>query len=105
MNKWMGIGRFGKDPELSKNTSGKSVCKFSLAVPRTYKEEGKPDTDWINFVAWNSSAEFISKYFSKGDAIYIEGELQAHVYEGKDGKQHKDFEIIVENAEFLPGGR
>ena len=103
MNKWMGIGRFGKDPELSTTTTGKKVCRFSLAVERKFQREGERATDWIDFVAWNS-AEFISKYFAKGDSIYIEGELQTNVFEGKDGKKHKRFEVVVENAEFLPGG-
>lgn len=103
MNKWMGIGRFGKDPELSTTTTGKKVCRFSLAVERKFQREGERATDWLDFVAWNS-AEFIAKHFAKGDSIYIEGELQTNVFEGKDGKKHKRFEVVVENAEFLPSG-
>lgn len=103
MNRWSGIGRFGKDPELSTTTTGKKVCNFSLAVEHGYQNEA--ETYWLDFVAWGGLAEFISKYFAKGDAIYVDGELQSKIYEGKDGKKHKEYKIAVENAEFLPGGK
>lgn len=102
MNKWHGIGRFGKDPELKKTTSGKNFCSFDLAVDRDYKTDGEKETDWIRFVAWEGTARFLTQYFKKGDAVYIEGPLQSRMHELEGGRKIREYEICVEKVEFLP---
>lgn len=102
LNKWCGIGRFGKDPELKKTTSGKNFCSFDLAVERDYKKNDERETDWLRFVAWENLARFLSQHFKKGDAVYIEGPLQSRMHEFDDGRKIREFEIVVEKVEFLP---
>ena len=98
MNKWIGMGRLTKDPELSyTQTSSKAVCKFTLAVDRRMSKE--KETDFINCVAWEKTAEFIAKYFSKGSKIAVVGSIQTRTYE-KDDHTVYVTEVIVHEAEF-----
>ena len=100
LNKWIGMGRLTADPTFSQTQSGVSVCKFTVAVNRNYKgTNGEQQADFINCVAWRSSAEFISKYFMRGSMIVIEGSLQNNNYE-KDGVKHYGMIVNVENAQF-----
>lgn len=98
MNKVELIGRLTADPELRYTQSNKSVSSFSVAVNK--KVNGENSADFINCVAWNTTAEFISKYFKKGQAIALVGRLQNRNYEDDRGK-HYITEVIVEEAEFV----
>ena len=94
------IGRFVATPELKQTPSGVSVSAFSLAVNRETKER---ETDFFDCVAWNKNAEFITRYFNKGDMIGIQGHLQARTWEDKTGQKRKSFEIIVDRSSFVGG--
>ena len=97
MNKFVGIGRLVADVELRSTNSGKSVCAFTVAINRRGKDAG---TDWVDCVAWEKTAEFISKHFNKGQQIAITGRLQTRSYEDKEGKKRKATEIVVEEVGF-----
>ena len=96
------IGRFTRDPELRITEKGTSVCSFSLAVQRSFKNsEGEYEADFINCVAWKNSAEFISKYFKKGQQIGVQGELQTRKWSDDEGKTRYATEVIVRNTTFV----
>lgn len=95
------MGRLTANPELKTTNSGISVCSFSVAVDRNYSKAGtEKQTDFINCVAWRQTAEFISKYFSKGSMIAINGSIQQRQYTDRDGNKRYAFEIVVDNANF-----
>lgn len=93
-------GRICNDVELKYTQNNIPVCSFTLAVDRRGKGEDK-QTDFINIVAWRTTAEFISKYFAKGSAIGIEGSIQTRKYKDKDGNNRTAFEVIVNQAHFM----
>ena len=95
------IGRLTADPELKTTPSGVSVCSFSIAVDRGYGDNRQ--TDFINIVAWRGSAEFVSKYFKKGDLIGIEGSIQTRKYTDRNGNSRTITEVIANNVEFVGG--
>ena len=98
MNKVQLIGRFTADPELRYTPSNKPVSSFSIAVNK--RVNGENSADFISCVAWNTTAEFISKYFKKGQAIAVIGRLQNRSYEDDKGK-HYITEVVVEETEFV----
>ena len=101
MNKILIIGNLTKDVELKSTTSGIEVCTFTLGVRRNYtNKDGKYDSDFPNFIAFNKIAEIISKYTKKGFTLAVEGRIQTRSYE-KDGKKVYVTEIVVESVEFL----
>jgi single-strand DNA-binding protein len=94
-------GRLTTDPELKKTQNNTSVTSFCIAVDRKYQPQGEEKkTDFIDCVAWRNTAEFITKYFSKGSMIGIEGEIQTRTYTDKEGKNRKATEIVINNASF-----
>lgn len=102
MNKVILMGRLARDPEL-RYTQANNVpqCTFAVAVDRPGKQpDGTTKADFLNCVAWRSTAEFISKYFAKGNRILLWGSVQTRDYTDKDGKKVYVTEIIVDNAEF-----
>lgn len=101
MNKVILMGRLTTDPELKTTPNGTSVTSFSLAVDRNYvKQGGERKTDFINIVAWRQRAEFICKYFSKGQLIALDGSIETRSYVDKNGNNRTAFEVVVENAYF-----
>lgn len=99
-NKAIIIGRTTKDIELKQTQSGKSVCSFSVAVDRRYDRD---KTDFLNVVAWDKTAEFVNKYFHKGDQIGIDGRVETRSYEDKNGNKRTAVEIIAESVFFIGG--
>lgn len=98
------IGRTTAQPELKSTPSGKSVCNFTLAVQRKFKDaDGEPITDYVDCIAWNGTAEFVARWFNKGVRIAVQGELQTRLYKDKDEKSHKVFEVLVKEVEFADG--
>ncbi len=93
-------GRLTKDPELKKTPSGVYVLGFSIAVERRYRSGEDRQADFINIVAWRKTAEFISKYFKKGQMIAVEGSLQSRKYQDKDGNNRTAVEVVANNAQF-----
>lgn len=95
------VGRLTKDPEMRQTTNGISVVRFSVACDRPYKSGDEKKTDFIDCQAWRQTAEFISKYFSKGSAILIEGELQNNNYTDKDGVKHYGMLVLANKVTFV----
>lgn len=95
------MGRITRDLELRHTQSGTAVCQFCVAVTRSFKgANGEYQSDFIDCVAWRNSAEFITKYFSKGAMIALDGELQTRNYTDKDGNKRKATELLVSSAAF-----
>ncbi len=105
MNKAILSGRIASEIELKNAPSGVSVCSFRIAVNRRFKNaEGEFDTDFISCVAWRSNAEFISKYFQKGNPIELVGSIQTRSYE-KDGQKAFVTEVVVDESGFVIGNK
>ena len=98
-------GRLTADPELKTTSNGTSVVSVSIAVARRYRAGEERQTDFINIVAWRSSAEFISKYFKKGSLIGIEGSIQTRRYTDKNGNNRTAFEVVANNVQFVESKR
>ena len=98
-------GRLTTDPELKTTQNGISVCSFAIAVERRHKQGEEKQADFINVVAWRSSAEFICKYFKKGSMIGIEGSIQTRKYQDRDGNNRTAFEVVVNNVQFIDSKR
>lgn len=95
------MGRITRDLELRHTQSGTAVCQFCVAVTRSFKDaNGEYQSDFIDCVAWRNSAEFVTKYFSKGALIALDGELQTRNYTDKDGNKRKATELLVSSAAF-----
>ena len=103
LNKVVLGGRLTADVELKQTPSGVSVCQFTMAINRKYisKEEGGQTADFINCVAWRSTAEFISKYFKKGSSICVCGSIQTRHWKDNDGNRHYATEIVADEAMFV----
>ena len=102
LNKIILQGRCGSDPELRKTPSGLDVSTVNLAVDRDFKDKstGKSATDWISVVAWNSTAIFLSKYFTKGRMAVVEGRLQMRDWTDKEGNKRRSAEVVADNVYF-----
>lgn len=100
MNKTILLGRLTKDPEVRyTQTNNTMVVNFTLAVNRRFAKEGETTADFINIIAWNKTAEFVSKYFKKGQQVAIVGRLQTRTYEDDKGK-HFITEVVAEEVYF-----
>ncbi len=102
INKVILMGRLTADPELRQTTSGISSCRFSVAVDRGYKSKdtGERQADFINVVAWRQTAEFVSRYFSKGKMIIVEGSLRNNNYTDANGTKHYGMDVQADNVTF-----
>lgn len=101
LNKVILMGRLTAEPEHKQTPNGVSVTSFSIAVERNFADkDGKRATDFINIVAWRQTADFICKYFSKGQMIALEGNIQTRSYEDKQGNKRTAFEVIAESVYF-----
>ncbi len=101
MNKAILVGRLTKDPELKTTGSGVSVCSFTIAINRRFKNaEGNYDADFINCVAWRQQAEFLSRYFAKGRMVGVVGSIQTRNYE-KDGQRVYVTEVVADEINFV----
>jgi len=95
------MGRMTAEPELRYTTSNTPVCSFTLAVERDYKDsEGNRQADFINCQAWRNTAEFVCKYFTKGQPIVVVGKIQTRTWEDQEGKKHYATEVVVDNVYF-----
>ena len=95
------MGRLTRDPELRRTTSGLAVASFTLAVDRDYSgQSGEKETDFIDCVAWRSTAEFASKYFAKGRMAVVSGRLQIRPWTDKDGNKHRSAEVVADSVYF-----
>lgn len=102
MNTVIITGRTTKDIELKQTPTGVPVADFSLAVRRSFKNaNGENESDFFNCIAYNKTAELVSKYVKKGDLIGVEGRLQTRNYTNREGKKIYVTEIVAESVEFL----
>ena len=100
LNKVILMGRLTRDPELRRTNSGTPVTSFTIAVDRDFKDQnGEKETDFVDVVVWRNTAEFVSKYFSKGRVAIVEGRLQIRNWE-KDNVKHRNAEVVAENVYF-----
>ena len=101
LNKIILMGRLTRDPELRRTGTGTAVTSFSLAVDRDFKSQsGEKETDFIDIVAWRSTAEFVSKYFTKGRMAVVEGRLQIRDWTDKDGGKRRSAGVVADNVYF-----
>ena len=104
LNKVVIQGRLTGDPELRTTQNGTSVTPFTVAVQADYAKAGEEKaTFWIDVVAWRSTAEFVNKYFGKGDMIIVDGSLATRNYEDKQGNKRKAVEVMAANVYFCEG--
>lgn len=101
LNKIFIMGRLTRDPELRRTQSGTAVTSFTLAVDRDFKSQsGEKETDFIDVVAWRSTAEFAAKYFTKGRMAIVEGRLQIRPWTDKEGNSRRSAEVVADNIYF-----
>ena len=96
------MGRLTRDPELRRTGTGTPVVSFTIAVDRDFggKDGGEKETDFIDIVAWRNTAEFVSKYFTKGRMAVVSGRLQIRGWTDKDGNKRKAAEVVADNVYF-----
>ena len=102
LNRIIIMGRLARDPELRRTQTGTPVASFRLAVDRDFKDKntGERSTDWIDVVAWRSTAEFVSRYFTKGRMAVVEGRLQMRDWTDKEGNKRTAAEVVADNVYF-----
>ena len=102
LNKIIIMGRLGRDPEKRCTQNGTPVASFSLAVDRDFKDKttGEKSTDFIDIVAWRQTAEFVSRFFTKGRMAVVEGRLQLRDWTDRDGNKRRTAEVIADNVYF-----
>lgn len=102
LNKVILIGRLTGAPELRRTQSGRPVASFTLAVNRDYNRE---ETDFIQVVAWNKTAEFVANWFQKGQLVAVVGRLQVRDWQDKEGGSRRSYEVVAEEAHFAESKR
>lgn len=100
-NKVILIGNMVADPELKKTQSGTSVCSFKIAVGRRIKSDGQPEADFIDIVAWRGTAEFVCRYFRKGNPILVCGQLQVRPWTDQNGQKRYTTEVVADECTFV----
>ena len=102
LNKIFIMGRLTRDPELRRTQTGTAVASFTLAVDRDFKEKntGERATDFIDVVAWRQTAEYVSRYFTKGRMAVVEGRLQMRDWTDKEGNKRRSAEVVADNVYF-----
>ena len=104
VNKWIGIGNLGADPEVRYTQSGSPVCSFKIACSEKYKDASgnmQESTEWVPVVAWKRLAEICGEYLRKGSKVYIEGKLQTRKWQDQDGKDRYTTEIVAREMKML----
>ena len=103
MNKVFLIGNLVRDPEMRSTQSGVSVCNFTIAVNRRFRnaQTGQQETDFLNVIAWRQLAELCGKYLAKGRKVAVMGSIQTRQYAVKDGSKRTAWDIVADEVEFL----
>ncbi len=102
MNKCFLVGNLTRDPEHSTTANGFSICRFSIAVNRSYSNSnGEREVDFINVVTWRGLADNCGKYLVKGNKVAVSGSIQTRNYEDKDGNKRYATEVVADDVEFL----
>jgi len=102
-NKVILIGNMTADPELKQTSAGTSVCSFSIAINRRFAkaDQGQQNVDFINIVTWRQQAEFVSRYFKKGNPILICGQLQTRTWNDNQGQKRYATEVVADEVSFV----
>lgn len=101
LNQAVLMGRLTADPELKHTQSGVAVIRFTLAVDRSYAKQGEErQTDFINITAWRQTAEFVSRYFRKGQLVAVQGTIQTGSYTDRDGNRRNTFDVVADQVHF-----
>ena len=100
LNKAVLMGRLVRDPELRQTQSGMAVASFTIAVDRAPGKDGQRVTDFIDIVAWNKTAEMVTKWFTKGRMIAVSGRIQVRNWEDKQGQKRKAVEVVADEVSF-----
>ena len=104
VNKWIGIGNLGADPEVRYTQSGSPVCSFKIACSEKYKDASgnvQENTEWVSIVAWKRLAEICGQYLHKGSRVYIEGKLQTRKWQDQSGADRYTTEIVAREMKML----
>ena len=101
MNSVQMVGRFTRDPDVRYTDGGSTVARFTLAVDRRYRKDGGEDADFISCVAFGKTAEFLEKYFRKGQRVGLNGRIQTGSYTNQEGIKVYTTDVIAENVEFV----
>ena len=104
VNKWIGIGNLGADPEVRYTQSGSPVCSFKIACSEKYKDASgnmQENTEWVPIVAWKRLAEICGEYLHKGSKVYIEGKLQTRKWQDQNGNDRYSTEIVAREMKML----
>ena len=107
LNRIIIMGRLARDPELRHTQTGTAVASFRVAVDRDFKDKttGEKATDWIDVVAWRNTAEFVSRYLTKGRLVVVEGRLQIRDWNDKEGNKRTTAEVVADNVYFADSKR
>ncbi len=108
VNKVMLMGNLTRDPELRHTSSGQSVCNFSMAMNRYFKDkegEKKEETTFMRITVWGAQGENCAKYLSKGRSAFVEGRLDSRTWEDDDGNKRSTVDVVAESVQFLGGPR
>lgn len=106
LNKVILMGRLTDTPECKQTPGGVSVCSFTLAVERNYRDrDGNKQTDFLDIVAWRQTAEFVARYFDKGMQVAVEGALQTRSYEDRQGNRRRTVEVAADHVYFAESRR
>lgn len=100
INRVVLVGRLTKDPELRYTPNGVATCRFTIAVNRTFKNEGEQQADFISCVTWRKQAENLANFMKKGNLIGLEGRIQTGSYEGQNGKVYTT-DVVADSIQFL----
>ena len=101
LNKVILIGRMTRDPDQRGKDPEKPIASFRIAVDRTYTPKGQEkQTDFINIITWRSTAEFVSRYFRKGQLVAVQGSIQTGQYTDRDGNKRTAFDVVADNVFF-----
>ena len=102
MNKWTGMGRLTKDPEVRYSTGNKPTCvaRYTLAVNRKFKQDGQPNADFISCICFGKQGEFAEKYLKQGIKIVVSGRIQTGSYNNREGQKIYTTDVVVEEQEF-----
>ena len=106
VNKWIGIGNLGADPEVRYTQSGSPVCSFKIACSEKYKDASgnvQENTEWVPIVAWSKLAEICGQHLHKGRRVYIEGKLQTRKWQDQSGADRYTTEIVAREMKMLDG--
>jgi single-strand DNA-binding protein len=103
MNKFIGMGRLVRDPEMKASGNGTDVCRFTVAIDRAFAKQGEErKTDFVDCITFGKQAAFVEKYFHKGDGIAIEGRFESNKWVDKDGNNRMSWSVTVDRVEFTP---